>query len=323
MQSAASRRQQACGGVRLAESTALRARHARGPFCGEKRAGYARLAASCSEFVRAWKMEVFFELAMRPIDCPACGVTVERVPRATCKQHLMTKYRSFLAGWVKRLSWRDSAVAFNTTCHNAIRSVTYAVQRGVANRYPGDCHSIRAIGVGRIQLRSGYAYSPLVYQITGPKRVLWVSRERTEQSLRRFCELLTYDVRPGIQFVCSDMCSPCLSVIVEQIPRDLHILDRLRIMRNMNVAIDQVLRQKVARLRCDGYEPTLTTSCWCLLKRPEHLTDNKPNSAHIDPTILPRRHIPIAAKVLRPELPELFNLRSCSHSQGCLPKVLG
>jgi hypothetical protein len=31
---------------------------------------------------------------------------------------------------------------------------------------------------------------------------------------------------------------PCLTVIAEQIPAALHVLDRLRIMRNMNMAID-------------------------------------------------------------------------------------
>jgi transposase len=46
-------------------------------------------------------------------------------------------------------------------------------------------------------------------------------------------------------------------------------------MRNMNVAIDEVRRQEVAQLRRDGYEPALTKSRWCLLKRPENLTDNQ------------------------------------------------
>ena len=46
-------------------------------------------------------------------------------------------------------------------------------------------------------------------------------------------------------------------------------------MRNINVAIDEVRRQEVTQLRRDGYEPALTKSRWCLLKRPENLTDNQ------------------------------------------------
>jgi len=129
--------------------------------------------------------------------------------------------------------------------------------------------------VDEIQWRSSHTHLTLVYQITGVKRLLWVSHDRTEQSLRKFFEALTDDVRAGIRFVCSDMWKPYLNVIAEQIPQALHVLDRFHIMRNMNVAIDEVRRQEVAQLRRDGYEPALTSSRWCLLKRPENLTDNQ------------------------------------------------
>ena len=59
---------------------------------------------------------------------------------------------------------------------------------------------------------------------------------------------------------------PYLNVIAEQIPQAVHVLDRFHIMRNMNVAIDEVRRQEVTQLRRDGYEPALTKSRWCLLK---------------------------------------------------------
>ena len=240
--------------------------------CGKKRPGYDRLPARRFEFVPLWNMAVFFVYAMRRVDCPTCGVTVERVPWAAGKGHLTTSYRWFLARWAKRLSWTDTAIAFNTSWENVFRSVKHAVLWGVAHR---DLSGIEAIGVDEIQWRSGHTYLTLVYQITGCKRLLWVSHERTEQSLRRFFELLTDDVRLGIRFVCSDMWKPYLNVIVEQIPQALHVLDRFHIMRNMNVAIDEVRRQEVAQLRRDGYEPALTKSRWCLLKRPENLTDNQ------------------------------------------------
>lgn len=145
-------------------------------------------------------MAVFFVYAIRRVDCPTCGVTVERVPWATGKGHLKTSYRWFLARWAKRLSWSDTTVAFNTTLENVFRSVKYAVLWGVAHRGLSD---IDAIGVDEIQWRSGHTYLTLVYQITGCKRLLWVSHKRTEQSLRRFLELLADDVRTGIRFVCS------------------------------------------------------------------------------------------------------------------------
>ena len=91
--------------------------------CGEKRPGYDRLSPRRFQFVPLWNIAVFFVYAMRRVDCPDCGVTVERVPWGDGKEHLTTSYRWFLARWAKRLSWKETADAFNTTWDNVFRSV--------------------------------------------------------------------------------------------------------------------------------------------------------------------------------------------------------
>ncbi len=53
---------------------------------GQKRPGYDRLAARRFEFVPLWTIAVFFVSALRRVDCPKCGVTVERVPWAEGKE---------------------------------------------------------------------------------------------------------------------------------------------------------------------------------------------------------------------------------------------
>ena len=63
--------------------------------CGKKRPGYDKLAARRFAFVPLWHMAVFSVYAMRRVDCPTCGVTVERVPWAEGKGHLTTSYRWF------------------------------------------------------------------------------------------------------------------------------------------------------------------------------------------------------------------------------------
>lgn len=73
--------------------------------CGKKRPGYDKLAARRFEFVPLWNMAVYFAYVMPRVDCPTCGVVVERVPWAEGKGHLTTSYRWFLARWAKRLAW--------------------------------------------------------------------------------------------------------------------------------------------------------------------------------------------------------------------------
>ena len=48
--------------------------------CGQKRPGYDRLAARRFQFVPLWGIAVYFVYALRRVECPRCGVKVERVP---------------------------------------------------------------------------------------------------------------------------------------------------------------------------------------------------------------------------------------------------
>jgi transposase len=238
--------------------------------CGQPGPAYDRLSPRRFQFVPLWGMAVFFVYAMRRVDCPACGVKVERVPWASGKSRLTNSFRWFLARWAKRLSWKEVADVFRTTWRNVFESVKHAVYWGVVHQEIG---SIEAIGVDEIQWQRGQQYLTLVYQIDdGLKRLLWVARERTEKSLRRFFFTLDAATRGSIHFVCSDMWQPYLKVIRQEAGHAMHILDRFHIMAKMNEAIDDVRREESRQLEADGYEPVLKHSRWCLLKRPENLT---------------------------------------------------
>jgi transposase len=171
------------------------------------------------------------------------------------------------------MSWEEVASIFKTSWRNVFESVKHAVFWGVGHQELG---SIEAIGVDEIPWQGGHRYLTLVYQIEeGMKRLLWVAQERTEDSLRRFFQILDDETRLSIRFVCSDMWQPYLNVIAEQLKHAVHVLDRFHIMKKMNEAIDEVRRGEVRRLEEDGYEPVLKHSRWCLLKRPENRTEKE------------------------------------------------
>ena len=140
--------------------------------CGRAGPGYDRLPQRRFEFIPLWGIAVYFVYAMRRVDCPRCGVTVERVPWAKGKNQLTTSYQWFLARWAKRLSWRGVADAFRTSWENVFRSVKMAVSWGLAHR---DWEGIESIGVDEIQWQKGHRYLTLVYQIDErAKRLLWI-----------------------------------------------------------------------------------------------------------------------------------------------------
>jgi transposase len=153
------------------------------------------------------------------------------------------------------------------------RAVYFAVSWGLVHR---QLSGVEAIGVDEIQWKRGHNYLTLVYQIdAGSRRLLWVARERTENALHRFFDVLGARIMPTLKYVCSDMWGPYLTVIRERADGAVHVLDRYHIMARMNKAIDKVRAGESRRLKEDGYEPVLKHSRWCLLKRPANLTSKQ------------------------------------------------
>lgn len=241
--------------------------------CGQSGPGYDHLAERRYQFVPLWGLAVFLLYAPCRVQCRRCGIKVEQVPWAEGKHRLTTTYMWFLAAWAKRLSWHEVAKVFGTSWNSVYRSVTLAVLWGLANRV---LDGIKAIGVDEIQWRKGHKYLTLVYQIEdGCKRLLWVGLERTGASFQKFFDVLGEQRSRALQYICSDMWQPYLQVIAERAGQAVHVLDRFHIMAQMNKAIDEVRAFEVRQLKRDGYEPVLKHSRWCLLKRPENLTDEQ------------------------------------------------
>ena len=84
------------------------------------------------------------------------------MPWAAGKHRLTEAYAWFLAGWAKRLSWKEVAVAFHTTWDHVFCSVERAV---TWEREHQDLSGVKAIGVDEIAWLRGHRYLTLAYQI--------------------------------------------------------------------------------------------------------------------------------------------------------------
>ena len=82
------------------------------------------------EFVPLWGILVCFVDCMRRVDCPECGVKVERVPWAEGQNSLTTASQWFLAGWAKRMSWKEISEAFHVSWDKVYEAVQHAVSWG-------------------------------------------------------------------------------------------------------------------------------------------------------------------------------------------------
>jgi transposase len=241
--------------------------------CGRRGRAYDRLQERRFEFVPVWGIVAFLAYRMRRVDCQRCGVTVEMVPWCDGKNQLTTTYRWYLSTWAKRLSWSEVASIFRSSWDSVHRAVAHAVGWGLAHR---DLSGLRAVGVDEVAWGRGHTYLTLVYDIGGgSRRLLAVARERTEASLRSCLDGLGEEACGRVRYVCSDMWQPYLKVIGRMLGQAVHVLDRFHVMKQFGKALDDIRAAEAKRLERDGYESVLKRSRWCLLKRPENLTDKQ------------------------------------------------
>ena len=231
---------------------------------------YDHLRERRFEFIPILGLMVFFLYCMRRVDCPKCGVKVEEVPWGCGKHQMTTAYVLFLAHWAKKLSWKETALSFNTSWDKVRQAVEVVVAWGLEHRILGP---IQAIGVDEVTYAKGHKYLTLVYQIDAQcTRLLWVGKDRTVATFEQFFKMIGPELSSRIEFVCSDMWKAYLRVIREHCSNALNILDRFHIVAKMNDALDEVRAGEARKLVEDGYEPVLKKARWCILKRKENLT---------------------------------------------------
>jgi transposase len=176
----------------------------------------------------------------------------------------------FLARWARRLSWRETALAFQTSWEAVYRSAEWFVEWGLAHR---QLTVVESIGVDEIHWGRGKRadnFLTVIYQIDANcRRLLWVGKRRSQATLRRGLKALGPEVVQGLRFVCSDMWKPYLQLIAAEAGQALHILDRFHITGHLNKAVDQVRRAESTRLRAKSKSAAqrLKHMRWSLLRR--------------------------------------------------------
>ncbi len=237
--------------------------------CYRKRRGYDHGPPRLFTFVPLWGIAVLFVYAMRRVDCPRCGVTVELVPWASGKSQATHAFVWFVASWARVLSWTEVARRFHSSWDTVFRCVEHAVQWGLEHR---SLDGIRSIGVDELAWKKGQKYLTVVYQIDHDcRRLLHIARDRTAASFHSFFDMLGEERTKAIAFVASDMWRAFLSVVQARCSVVLHVLDRFHVAKLLGEAVDTVRRDEVRALRATGRHPLLTKTRWLLLKRPKNL----------------------------------------------------
>ena len=238
--------------------------------CRQPAPGYDRLPQRSWLFIPLWGIQTLFIYAARRVQCATHGIVVEHIPWSEGKRPVTIAMMCFLSRWARRLSWRETARAFQTSWECVYRSVEWFVQWGLAHR---KLDKVWSLGVDEIHWGKSKRtdnFLTVIYQIDSHcRRLLWVGKRRTQATLRRGLDALGTEVVSGLRFVCTDMWRPYLNVIAAQAGQALHVLDRFHIAAHLNQAVDQVRRAESGRLRAaaSGQAARLKDMRWKLLRR--------------------------------------------------------
>ena len=91
--------------------------------CGRSCATYDHLERRCWTMTTLWIFTLVLFHTMRRVDCPRCGVLVERVPWASGKRRLCDGFRLFLTHWTRKLSWQETTESFRISWADVYASV--------------------------------------------------------------------------------------------------------------------------------------------------------------------------------------------------------
>ena len=256
------------GGMELcADIEAHEQRDGRCSVCETPAPTYDHLPQRVWRHVGLWLIPVWFFYAPRRVNCPKHGPTVEVMPWNEGKRPWTRAMMVFLARWARRMSWKETAKAFDVSWEAVYRSVTWIVDWGLAHRV---LVGIKAIGLDELHWRKGKKsanFLTLIYQVDeGCRRLLWVGLRRTERSLRQGLKTLGTEVVSGIRVVVSDMWRPYLAVVRKQMSQAVQILDRFHLTSLLNKAVDQVRRGECYALRSQTRGKRLKKTRWLLLK---------------------------------------------------------
>jgi transposase len=250
------------------EIQAHRQRLARCSICGRSASTYDHLEQRSWQHVAPWRIPTTFFYTPRRVRCQVHGVRVEAMPWNEGKRPWTQAMMIFLARWARRLSWKETAEAFDVSWDAVYRSVAWIVQWGLSYRI---LEGIQAIGLDELHWSKGKQsrnFLTLIYQVDeGFRRLLWVGLRRTERSLRQGFKTLGADVVAGIRVVVSDMWRPYLAVVRKHLPKAVQILDRFHLTALLNKAVDQVRRRESYALRGRTAGQRLKKTRWLLLRR--------------------------------------------------------
>jgi len=161
------------------------------------------------------------------------------------------------------------------------------------------------LAVDEIAIRKGHEYLTVVIDHeTG--RVLWMGRDRRQETLERFFDSMTQEQRASLEAIAMDMWKPYLAAVQAAAPHVEIVFDLFHIVANFGKVIDKVRNQEYEKAS-QADQAVFKGSKYLLLKNRENIT--KPEHQEQLDKLMELNETICAVRILRDELTEIWDCR--------------
>lgn len=230
--------------------------------CGQPGPGYDRDRGRRWRHLDLAGMLLHLRYDIRRVDCPTCGVKVERVPWAETSSWFTRPFEDH----VGYLAQRSDKTAISAMMRVAWDTVGAIIQRVVARHGDSDIlDGLTHIGVDELSYRRHHEYVTVVVD-HARGRVVWAHPGKNADTLKLFFAELGPERCAKLEAVTLDMSEAYIKAVTECSPQAQLIFDRFHVQRLVQDAVDEVRRDEARAAICDAERKQVKQTRWSLLK---------------------------------------------------------
>ena len=209
--------------------------------------------------------------AVPRIECRSCGAEpVVPVPFADARRSYTRSFEQFV------LTLRQSMTLTDVACHTGIS--TWLV-KDIEKRWLGKhfakprLKDLKQIAIDEIATKKGHVYLTIVMDLESGA-VVFVGDGKGADALKPFWKSLKAS-HAQVEAVAMDMSSAYFRAVRENLPDAAIVFDWFHIVKLLNDKLSELRRQLYREAKGQLHKDVLKGTRWLLLKRPEHLDEQR------------------------------------------------
>lgn len=207
------------------------------------------------------------------VKCADHGVRTITIPWADRGARMPHEFEGMVIDWLQEASVSAVSRLLGLSWTAIDGVMQRAVQRGLARRSTG---GFTRIGLDETPYKKGNKYITVVSD-TVAGTVLYVSKGRTKESLRRWYDQCSSKQLEQIESVCMDMWPAYINTIKACVPgaEEKIAFDRFHVAKKIGEAVDQIRRQENRELRKEDRDDLVGTKHDWLTNTKEYVASTK------------------------------------------------